>query len=206
MAENGTAMKVALVAALLAVVMIALALMPKQAPTPLTTADAERIVLEDARHNNQGAEFKILESLPVPGERWKVRLKVSFDAHTRCPKVFVSEYDLMPIRNRTEAVVKDCRVGTGPIVYEEEALIRSLESPEAAAYANAGAYGCAVKAAEASSLPFACSAASAIVTNISASIPSDGWLAAWAAPQGSAVAVGLSNGGQILLVESQQPA
>jgi len=201
MADNGMTLKVALMAAFLVVVMVALTFMPKPAAAPLKAADAEKLALNDAILSYPAAELKVLESTPQADGTWKVRVKISPDAHTACPKVLIREYELLPILFREEAVVKNCRAGM-PIVYEEEALIKSLEAPAANSLAQIGAYGCATRASGINNLPTECASAKSLLLNISGQLPTDAWLAAWI-PQGgfATVAVGMDGEGRLLLVE-----
>jgi hypothetical protein len=205
MAGNGVLVRVALVAAAVAVVLVAFAYLPKPAPTPLATADAERLALNDARNSYPAAELRVLDSSDLGGGRWKVRVKVALAAHTYCPSVRVREYELLPIFFREEEVVKDCRAATGPIVYEEEALLRSLEFPAARDAAQRGQYGCALRSSALPGLPAECSAAGSLLASLAARAPETAWLVAWVPrpiPLGDELlGVALDSTGRVLLAE-----
>lgn len=204
MAEGNLALKVVLVAVLLAVVMIAFTFAPKPVlNTPLTGGEAEQLARNDASLIFPTAELSALSTTPLPNHRWKVRLKISLNTHAACPQVYIREYELLPILHREEQVVKGCIVSAGPLVYPEEALLKSLSAPAAKSAADVGGYGCAVRANNLAGLTGQCIAAQPSLRNTVNQLPADAWVASWIPPaNGTIVNVGLDKEGRILLVES----
>lgn len=207
MADNSTTIRVALVVALLAIVMIALTFMPKPASGPINAPDAQQVVLKDVRMTYPQAELEILQTDKVQEGRWKVRVKIALNAHQACPSVYVRDYELLPILFREERVVGDCRAGIGPIVYPEEALLRSEQVPQVKdASQTANYYGCAVRTSEANTLAAQCASARQAALNLSATLPGGSWLAAWVsdkdANNATFIVVGLDRDGGVLQVVS----
>jgi hypothetical protein len=140
-------MKRAVILLLVLVAVAILALERAGSAQELGREDAVKLVLQDlAQLKAEGNEIAVL-SAEKAGSSWRVRVKITSDAHKACPKVRIATYDEVkpsPAK-RIEDVITACSV-SGAVAYEEEAIIASAASAETKqflqAHPDALAYAC----------------------------------------------------------------
>jgi len=185
----------------LLVLFLALASM-SQPPAINEKQSAIDFVLKDASGTYPNATIQVTNAEMV-GSRWKVDVKISIDAHTACPKVFVRNYELLPIYFREEQRIKNCVV-SGSVVFEEEAVAASAKSSAASAAAAQGALGYATyvskEAMETAANCTTCPApySPAVAAAIQGIAPQNTWVVEWKSPGAQSVFVVLDERGGIL--------
>ena len=159
-------------------------------------------VLKDVSGTYPNATIQVTNAEMV-GNRWKVDVKISLDAHTACPTVFVRNYELLPIYFREQQRIKDCKV-TGSIVFEEEAVAASAKSGAASAAAAQGALGYATYVSMASIEEFRnCTTCSPAFPDrfkdlLGSIAPQNAWVVEWKSPANPDVLIALDERGEIL--------
>ncbi|MCX6767811.1 MAG: hypothetical protein NTY90_03740 [Candidatus Micrarchaeota archaeon] len=129
---------IVLVGALLVVFLVVGML--SQPPAVQDKESAVDFVLKDALGAYPGAAVNVTKAGNEDG-KWKVDVKIVVDAHSPCPKVFIRNYELLPIFFREQQILKNCEV-SGNIVSEEEAIVVSAKKGALASKAAAaGALG-----------------------------------------------------------------
>ena len=160
-------------------------------------------VLKDASGTYPNATITVMKA-EMQGDKWKVDVKISAEGHSACPRVFVRNYELLPIYFREEQTIKNCQV-SGSIVFEEEAVAASAKTPRASAAASAGALGYATyisreqveTARNCTSCPSAFSAP--IAEMLLKIAPQNAWVVEWKAPAlNESVFVVLNEKGEVL--------
>jgi hypothetical protein len=82
---------------------------------------AANAALKDARDAYPNASLSILSVEGNETTGWNVKVKITLDAHSICPKVYVRDYELLPIRFREQVIMTQCDKLRAPIIYGEEA-------------------------------------------------------------------------------------
>lgn len=140
-------MKRAVVLLLVLVAVAILAFERAGSAQELGREDAVKLVLQDlAQLQAAGNEITVL-SAEKSGSSWRVKAKITADAHKACPKVRMATYDEVkpsPAK-RIEDIITTCSV-SGAVAYEEEAIIASGASAGVSsflqAHPDALAYAC----------------------------------------------------------------
>jgi len=128
--------KVVVLVGLLLVVFLALGFFSRPAVIE-ERESAIDFVLKEAAGAYPNASMREINAVRE-GDRWKVDVKISLNAHSPCPTVIVRKYELLPIFFREEQIIKNCMV-SGTIVFEEEAVAASARTGLAKTAAESGA-------------------------------------------------------------------
>ncbi len=165
-------------AVLLLVVLVAYTVVPKPASGPVTAADVQRFVLEDAQKAyGPEASYEPLRTQQT-GASWAIDVKIALAPHSVCPKLIKREYTFPPVYFREEVWNDRCEAGS-LIVYPEEALMASSKLNKVVQLGSR-AYGTATLYSAAQLVQIAKCTSCTALESFAKSIPAqETWIVEW---------------------------
>lgn len=163
---------------------------------------AVSFVLDDLRGDSSASDavYSIFSADYSNSTReWSVVARVTLQAHSACPSVFVRTYSLLPIRRSLDKTVVSGCAFSKPIAYAEEAIIASRQDAGVAALVSSGASSCgfSLPLSEQPVYSYCPNADFAALSSAATEFSSARWLVSWSTDS-STLVLGVDSNGNIV--------